>query len=278
MCLLRYTRLFVNSVFSEQFLKLSLFSCLFLASSTCHAVNPKPNDLPDSLTTPGIEKNQLPEYVVIKSNAPITYSSETAASISELNIKEGSRFKVNDVLLKLDCRIQRAELDKAKAEAAAANMAEQGAERLKSYGSISELELTKAESQAKVTRADVDKLSAVVDKCVIKAPFNGAVAEVMVHPLETVKPGDPLLKIVDLDNLEVVIEVPSQWLRWLRVGTKFYINLNEINKKVEAEVTRINPEIESVSQTVKITGEVIGTDPSLLPGMSGQAIFPDKMP
>lgn len=260
-----------------QILKACIITFLFIPLFA-FASETKPMVLPNSLSaTPPSENatGQTPEYVLIQSSAPVTYSSETAASVAELNVKEGSHFKMNDILLTLDCRIQKAELEKAKAEAAAADIAQKGAKRLQSYGSISEIEFIKAMSQAKIAKADVDKLSAIVDKCVIKAPFNGAVAQLIVHPLETVKPGDPLIKIVDLDNLEVVIQVPSKWLQWLKVGTKFYIQLNEINNKVSAHVIMINPEIDSVSQTVKITGQINSTDVNLLPGMSGQAIFPD---
>jgi membrane fusion protein (multidrug efflux system) len=97
----------------------------------------------------------------------------------------------------------------------------------------------------------------------------------MVHNLETVKPGDPLLKIVGTDNLEVSIQVPSHWLRWLKIGTPFFIHINEINQKVNAQIIRTDPEIESVSQTIKLTGRITEQNSELLPGMSGQAIFPE---
>ncbi len=41
-------------------------------------------------------------------------------------------------------------------------------------------------------------------------------------------------------------------------------------------MTLINPEIEPISQTVKIIGAISPSDPQLRPGMSGQANFPDN--
>jgi RND family efflux transporter MFP subunit len=238
------------------------------------------SDLPATLapadsigTTP---TTNTPEYVVIRPSEQVTFSSETAASVAELNVHEGSRFKAGDILLKLDCRLQQAELDEAKAHAESTGMADQSAKKLKSYGSISELELVKAHSEALVATAEVEKLEATVDKCVIKAPFNGAVAELFVHPLETVKTGDPLLKIVNIENLEFEIQIPSPWLEWLKIGSTFYVHINETDQNVEVKVLRIDPEIESVSQTIKIIGGVAHPDNSLLPGMSGQASFPDN--
>ncbi|MDR3491413.1 MAG: efflux RND transporter periplasmic adaptor subunit [Gammaproteobacteria bacterium] len=235
-----------------------------------------PASLSMSINTSPTPSSGTPEYVVIQPSDIATFSSETAASIAELNVREGSQFKKGDVLVKLDCRLQQAELEKAQAQSKTATLAEESAIKLKSYGSISELELVKAHSDAAIAKAEVDKFNAIVEKCIIKAPFSGSVAEIMVHPLETVKPGDPLLKIMNTENLEFEIQIPSNWLKWLKIGSLFYVHINETNKNVAVNVIRIDPQIESISQTIKITGSIPHPDASLLPGMSGQAIFPDN--
>ncbi|HSW69307.1 MAG TPA: efflux RND transporter periplasmic adaptor subunit [Gammaproteobacteria bacterium] len=219
--------------------------------------------------------DNTPEYVIIRSNDQITFSSETAASVAKISVKEGSQFLKGDILLELDCRIQQAELSKAIAQQKASALAESSAKKLKNYDSISEFELVKAETDAKISDAEVSKLKAIVEKCTIKAPFNGSVATLMVHPYETVKQGDPLLKIINTENLEFDIEVPSNWLEWLHVNSAVNVHINELNKNFSATVARINPLIEPVSQTVKVIAIISKPDSTLLPGMSGQASFSD---
>lgn len=220
--------------------------------------------------------SNTPEYVIIRSNNQITFSSEIAASVAKIWVKEGSRFTKNDILLELDCRVQQAELDKAMAQQKANRLAEISAQKLKQYDSISEFELVKAATDAKIANAEVNKLKAIVDKCTIKAPFNGAVADVMVHDYETIKQGDPLLKIISIDNLEFDIQIPSNWLEWLHIGSIVNVHINETQKNVSATIIRINPLIEPISQTVKVVAAISVPDPNLLPGMSGQASFPDN--
>lgn len=219
---------------------------------------------------------KTPEYVILQPIDEATFSSETTASVDALPIKEGSYFRAGDILLVLDCRVQKAELEKSVAQSQASDIALKSALKLKSYGSISEYELVKARAEAAMVKADVDKLSAIVDKCVIKAPFNGAVSELRVHTHETVKPGDALMKIVNTDHTIIELEVPSDWLQWLHINSEFNVHVNEINKTISAKIVRINPEIEPVSQTVKIVGEIGSATDRLLPGMSGQASFPDN--
>lgn len=237
----------------------------------------------EMLVIPPLQDNNhisslLPEYVVIQPTDQVTYSSEIAASVAEIFVKEGSSFQNGDVLLIMDCRVQDADLKKAQAQLEASSSAFESAKKLKNYGSISEIEYLQAEAQDKMAKADVDKLKAIVDKCIIKAPFNGAVSKLNVHLHETIKPGDPLLKIISVNNIDFVLQVPSIWLAWLHVGTEFEVHINEINKSVKVRVYKINPEIDSVSQTVKIIAKeaAMNHDPSLLPGMSGQATFPDR--
>lgn len=240
------------------------------------------NGLPATLKPEDADKkdsmieSQTPEYVILQPIEEATFSSETTASVAEINVKEGSYFHQGDTLLTLDCRVQKAEFDKSKAQQTATNIALKSAERLKSYGSISEFELVKAKADAAMVNADVYKLSAIVEKCVIKAPFNGAVADLMIHTHESVKPGDPLLKIVNTQHIIVELEVPSSWLKWLHINSIFQVHVNELNKAIPAKIVRINPKIEPVSQTVRIVGEIANTDDKLLPGMSGQAFFPDN--
>ncbi len=258
-------------------IKASLLSLLFLFAANAYAKEfPATLPAPPADITTATQVEYTPEYVVIKSSDQATFSSETAASVSNIPVKEGSTFQAGDILLQLDCRLQQAELKKALAVQSTTKMAKNAAIKLKSYGSISEFELVKATSDAEAADADVDKLRTIVEKCTIKAPFNGSVTDISVHSHESVKPGDPLLKIVSTENLELEIQVPSAWLAWLHVGSMFDVHLNDNNKKIMAKVTRIDPQIEPVSQSVKIIGTIITTNANLLPGMSGQAVFLDN--
>jgi membrane fusion protein (multidrug efflux system) len=218
----------------------------------------------------------MPEYVIIRSNEETTFSSETTGQVIFLPVKEGSAFNKGDVLLKLDCRLQEAELAKARAQQEATSKAMQSAKKLKGYGSISEFEYIKTKSEADAANADVQKLKVTVEKCTVIAPFAGGVADVKVNLYETVKPGDPLLKVVNTENLTFEVQVPSQWLSWLHINSRFSVHINDINKTISAKVTLINPEIEPISQTVKIVGLISPPNPLLRPGMTGQAIFDDN--
>lgn len=255
---------------------ISFLNLSFASAMTTTAANDLPASLPAPPTDNLLAVTNTPEYVVIKPDDEVTFSSETAAVVANVAVKEGSQFQRGDILLELDCRIQQAELKKALAQQTETTMAQKSAKKLQSYGSLSDFELAKANADAESANADVDKLRAIVDKCVIKAPFSGSVADVMVHAHESVKPGDPLLQIVNVENLKFEVQIPSAWLSWLHIGSVFSVHINETNQWVSAKITKINPQIEPVSQSVKIIATIDPKNPSLLPGMSGQANFPEN--
>jgi membrane fusion protein (multidrug efflux system) len=235
---------------------------------------PNLSDVSEASTAQINSNIKTPEYVIVRANEVTTFTSETTGKVINLPVKEGSSFKVGDVLLRLACRLQQADLNKAKAQQKTTNKALESAKKLHQYGLLSEFEFVKASSEADAANADVDKLNAIVEKCAIVAPFSGGVAEVKTHLYETVKPGDPLLKVTNTENLSVEVQVPSKWLSWLRVGSNFNIHINDINKTIGGKVILINPEIEPISQTVRVTGQILPKEASLRPGMTGQAVFP----
>lgn len=274
--LIRAIKYYFNKINFIFLTTLALSVVFFIFPMILFSANtPLPPTLEENIQSSNNDSSaKTPQYVIIRSPNETVFSSETTGKVISLPVKEGSIFKVDDILVVLDCRLQQADLNKAKAQKKSTDKAWLSAKKLKNYGSISEFELTKALSESEAANADVDKLTVIVEKCTITAPFNGAVSEVLTHAYETVKPGDPLLKVVNTENLTFEVQVPSQWLSWLKIGSEFKVYINDINKTISAKVTLINPEIEPVSQTVKVIGIISPPVLELRPGMTGQAVFP----
>ena len=57
--------------------------------------------------------------------------------------------------------------------------------------------------EVEVSKAQVDAAQEHIDRCKIKAPWDGIVDEVHRHTGDWVKPGDPVLRLVRMDYLRV---------------------------------------------------------------------------
>jgi membrane fusion protein, multidrug efflux system len=204
----------------------------------------------------------------------VEISSEVAAKIARLPLKEGDAFARGDLLVAFDCGLYQAQQRKAEATAAAAANEREITRKLAALHSVGALEVGQAEARAKEAAADAAYMRTTVAKCSIHAPFAGRVARREAAPFEYVTPGKPLLEILDTGTLEVKLIVPSHWLASLKPGARFTVHVDDLGRDYPARVVRIGAQIDPVSQTVALSGRIEGAHQELLPGMSGWASFP----
>ncbi len=222
-----------------------------------------------------VDFSQMPELrALLKAKHSTVLSSEFASKITQLSVEEGDRFKKGQLLLAFNCAEQQAQLKKVKAVAQAAKKTYQVNGRLVKLNSISQLEYELAAAELAKARADIQYISAILKKCRINAPFSGRVAERLVNRYQYVKAGDPLLDIVDDQQLEVTLLIPSSWLKWVKADMPFSVFLEEKNREYPAVIKKIGARIDAVSQSIKIIAIIDGEFNDLLPGMSGTARFP----
>jgi multidrug efflux pump subunit AcrA (membrane-fusion protein) len=139
--------------------------------------------------------------------------------------------------------------------------------------SNSRIPQVRAKAEADEAKADVQVAQAVLDRCVIKAPFSGKVAEIIARPYQSVRIGDPLIEILDDKTLEVEFMAPSRALLKLKPGSHFKVTLDETATSYDAEITRLGGKVDPVSQTIKVYGRIVDKAGELLPGMSGAVEF-----
>jgi membrane fusion protein (multidrug efflux system) len=201
-----------------------------------------------------------------------TIAAEIGAKVSNLPVSEGGAFRAGQVLVQFDCSLQRAQLDKAEAELQGAEQTLKSNLRLEQLNSVGQLELDLSKSASNKAKAEVGANKAVMAKCQVNAPFAGRIAEQKVREQQYVQPGQALLDILDDSVLELEFLVPSIWLRWLKVGGSFEVQIDETRKTYPARFTRIGARVDPVSQSVKVAAAIHGKFPELMAGMSGKVL------
>ncbi|MDH3393745.1 MAG: efflux RND transporter periplasmic adaptor subunit [Desulfobulbaceae bacterium] len=200
-------------------------------------------------------------------------SSLITGRIIQMPVKEGKRFKKDQTLVEFDCKILRAELEKARIELETATEMHNTQLRLQKFGSTSELQVTVASSKKKMASAEVLVMEAKTDMCLIKAPFNGRVIKRLAHPSENVDPGVPIMEILDDTKLKLHLQVPSGWLSWLKAKQKFSVHIDETGRSYAATISGLGAKVNPVSQTIEVDAVINKHHSELLAGMSGTATF-----
>ena len=200
-------------------------------------------------------------------------SSELAARIEDIAVKEMQRFKKGDLLIQFDCSLYEAQEDVVNANANSALIKLKSDEQMLQMRSIGKYELELSISEYEKAKSELRIAELNVERCQIKAPFDGAVEEVVVNTFETIQPQVELMKIIQTDILELEMVVSSEWISWLTIGHPIKVYIDEIQKEFNASISGIGANVDPVSQTIQLKGTIPDASPALLPGMSGRVVF-----
>lgn len=211
---------------------------------------------------------------VIKARQRAVIASELAALVKRLPLRAGEGFRTGELLVSFDCRLFEAQKDKVRVELEAAKMRHDNSRQLEEMSSIGVLEVQLAKMEVEKAEAESRIVSLNVERCTIKAPYDGRVVRVMTNEQESVRLQQELIEIVGVGSLEAEIVVPGAWLKWLVAGWKLTMTIDETGEKVAATVATVGATMDPASQSLIVTALVPGKKGTvLIPGMRGTAHF-----
>jgi len=196
-----------------------------------------------------------------------------AGRLAEFPLRDGDRFKKDQLVARFDCAVQQGALARTRGVLEEKRHVMETNQRLRQLGTSSGMEFGVAEAQLHVATAEVTMATAIVDKCILRAPFNGRASGALVHENQFVTEGAPLIELLSDKELEIQMIVPSLWLSWLKTGAIFDIAVIETSRVYHAELTRISGKVDAVSQSINVYGKITNPSDDLLPGMSGRALL-----
>lgn len=223
------------------------------------------------------QTNNLRVQAILSARNKAVIASAIDARIQDFNVVDGQKFKKGDVLVKYDCSMDYARLKEAKSRLSLTKSQLDAFEKLHDLKSVSEIEYLTAKENNIQNEAIVEQIQSRIKHCRITAPFDGRVKNKNASAHEFVQTGRVLMEIVSDENLRPEFLVPSEWLRWLNIGTPLKVIINETQKVYDARVVTIYGEVDPVSQSVQIAAQMDDYHEELLPGMSGFSYFDPKL-
>lgn len=215
----------------------------------------------------------LPIRGVVRAQTNSSISTNLSVPVKKIVRREGEAFKKGETLVEFDCARFVAEKKSLLAEKTIQELTYKNNLTLLSHNAIGEFDVEVSKAKVEKAQADIGQLDVRLRQCVLKAPFDGRVDELMVHLHETPKAGVPYVRILETNNFEIEFIVPSNWLQWLQSGAEFDFRIDETSKTYKGKVTRLGASVDPVSQTVKIRGAFTADSRGVFVGMSGSAHF-----
>lgn len=109
----------------------------------------------------------------------------------------------------------------------------------------------------------------------VVAPTDGVVTELNVRQGQQVMPGTPLMRVADLSQIWVTVEIPELQGGWIAQGRSAEARLSAIPGKVfEGKVEYVYPNLETQTRTLRARISIPNPEGALKPGMFAEvALF-----
>lgn len=206
-----------------------------------------------------------------------TVNARVAAVVDQVLVREGDHVQKGQPLVRQNGADLLAHLRQAEAGLLAAEVEyklTEGMEKRKTElfqkQYISEIDWAAAKGDTDVKRslvrvqeANVAIARKAVADAVVVAPITGIVSQRAVEPGTQVGPGQPLMTLVDLSNLELSASVPARDVPRIRVGNDVRFTVDGYGaREFSGKVARINPVADS-SRSVRVYVRVPNADGAL---------------
>lgn len=219
---------------------------------------------------PGMELSAM-----VLADNEATLSAQMAGKINKINYGIGQEFRSGAVLAEFDCAESKAKLEALNAEYLGARETHLAKLKLQGLGAAGDLEVTLAAAAGEKAKSMVNQQKAQMGFCTIVAPYAGRVVRLKARQAENVAANQPVLEIVAAAKLRATVHVPSALAVRLKAGSPLSIEIKDTGRQYAAKVSRLNARVDGVSQSLELEAVFVGNTAGLLPGMIGQAVFPD---
>jgi RND family efflux transporter MFP subunit len=117
-------------------------------------------------------------------------------------------------------------------------------------------------------QAERDQIAHDVEKCNIKAPFDGYTGRQLVNVGEWVNPGTPVFEMIDPSQIKVTVDLPERYFGQLSLGSEVEITISSAaSRSITGRVTGISPSAVEATHTFPVIVTVNNRDGRLGGGM-----------
>ncbi len=224
-----------------------------------------------------------------KATQEVDLSFRVAGPLITRPIDVGDEVKKDQILARIDPRDFETNLRNVQGQLAKVKAALKRAQadfdrisriRKQDPGAVSEAMVDRAREAMDRSKAEIKSLTAAVEAAkdqlnytYLKASFDGTVVAIYVENFEYVKAKQPIARIIDHSQIEMIVNVPESLITYADDVTKVRIRFDTFqDREFSGQIKEIGREASQKTRTYPVT-VIMGQpeDIKILPGMAGQA-------
>jgi membrane fusion protein (multidrug efflux system) len=215
---------------------------------------------------PQLLDNRIFTTGTLLANEEVELKPEIAGRVTDVFFMEGSKVKKGDVLIRINDRELKAQLEGKGVEEKQASDLEARARRLFEVKGISQEEYDKAANALKMIQAQKEVIEAQLAKMEIVAPFDGIIGLRYVSPGSYVSTDMLVATMQDVDPIKVEFSVPEKYVKQIKKGTEITVLVGDSKEEYKGSVYAVESKIDLATRTIKARAKIPNPNGNLIPG------------
>ena len=204
---------------------------------------------------------------VVQADKNIEIRPELGGTVKAIFVKEGQRVKAGQVLLQLDDSSISNSIDELNTQLSLASTTFERQKRLWEQKIGSEMQFLQAKAQKEGLENSLASLKTQSSKMKITAPFSGIVDEIYPRDGELTSPQNPVVRLINLDDVHVEADVTETYLPVINIGTETLLFFPSINKETSSKISQVGNYINPNNRSFKIRINIPNKDQKIKPNL-----------
>lgn len=195
----------------------------------------------------------------------VVVSAQVMGTVTEVMVKAGDKVSKGRVLATIDDRAIRQSMESLKAQYELAATVYARQKNLWDQKIGSEIQYLNAKTQKESLEKQLASVQEQWDMTRIKSPINGTVDEVKIKAGQTVAPGVPAIRVVNLENLKVKAEVAESFINTIQKGNDVIIHFPDMKTEIKSKLDYAGRAINPLNRTFNVEVRLKKSDGTFYP-------------
>jgi len=234
-------------------------------------MSPETDQRDPLVTTMPVERTDFQRYVDIQGTVKaidlVDATAEVSGRIKRLLVDEGDRVRRGQLIAELDLEQLEKQIAEIETSLELAQTVFERQSRLWEQNIGSEIQYLEAKNNKERLEKNLETVRFQLTKAKIYAPISGVVDDKLIESGELAAPGAPIVQILNTSSYKVILDLPENYLRSVRVGEEVNIIYPALGLEQTARISLIGRTIDEANRTFKVEVKVGNPQGMLKPNM-----------
>lgn len=195
-------------------------------------------------------------------------STQLPGTVQSINFESGQDVAVGNILLRLDCRQERAELASANANSELAQINYARAQKLLASNTISQAEFDISTAETEKAIAQVEQIKSRIEQKSIRAPFTGSLGIRQVQEGQYLRAGEPVVSLQANELVYVNFYLSQIAYAYLEEGLAVSVSADVLGDSVIAgKISAVANKVDVSSRMIEVQATLPNPERRLASGM-----------